>query len=67
MVTQDGSLITIPPTETLLSSAEAHSVTMLSEDGTEGQVCGLLDIINFKHLSFFIHNVILTAVLDVSM
>lgn len=38
MVTQDGSLITFPQTESLLSSAEAHSVTMVSEDGTEGQM-----------------------------
>ncbi|XP_051756809.1 zinc finger protein 143a isoform X2 [Ctenopharyngodon idella] len=38
MVTQDGSMITFPPTESLLTSAEAHSVTMVSEDGTEGQM-----------------------------
>ncbi|XP_051505289.1 zinc finger protein 143a [Myxocyprinus asiaticus] len=37
MVTQDGSMITIPPTESFLSG-EAHSVTMVSEDGTEGQM-----------------------------
>jgi len=43
MVTQDGSMITFPPTESLLSSAEAHSVTMVSEDGTEGQVCDILE------------------------
>uniref|UniRef100_A0A8C1WCA8 Zinc finger protein 143a n=1 Tax=Cyprinus carpio TaxID=7962 RepID=A0A8C1WCA8_CYPCA len=42
MVTQDGSVITIPPTESLLSSAEAHSVTVLSEDGTEGQMTAMI-------------------------
>uniref|UniRef100_A0A672KNC5 Zinc finger protein 143 n=1 Tax=Sinocyclocheilus grahami TaxID=75366 RepID=A0A672KNC5_SINGR len=42
MVTQDGSVITIPPTESLLSSAEAHSVTVVSEDGTEGQMTAMI-------------------------
>uniref|UniRef100_A0A673MR36 Transcription factor IIIA n=1 Tax=Sinocyclocheilus rhinocerous TaxID=307959 RepID=A0A673MR36_9TELE len=42
MVTQDGSVITIPPTESLLSSAEAHSVTVFSEDGTEGQMTAMI-------------------------
>lgn len=48
MVTEDGSVITIPPTESLLSSAEAHAVTMISEDGTEGQVWSLLDTGNLR-------------------
>ncbi|XP_042617012.1 zinc finger protein 143-like isoform X1 [Cyprinus carpio] len=42
MLTQDGSVITIPPTESLLSSAEAHSVTVVSEDGTEGQMTAMM-------------------------
>ncbi|XP_062860802.1 zinc finger protein 143 isoform X2 [Trichomycterus rosablanca] len=38
MVTQEGTTITIPAHEAMLSSGEAHSVTMVSADGTEGQV-----------------------------
>uniref|UniRef100_W5K8L6 Zinc finger protein 143b n=1 Tax=Astyanax mexicanus TaxID=7994 RepID=W5K8L6_ASTMX len=38
MVTQEGTTITIPAHEAMLSPGEAHSVTMVSADGTEGQV-----------------------------
>ncbi|XP_036440622.1 zinc finger protein 143 isoform X1 [Colossoma macropomum] len=38
MVTQEGTTITIPAHEAMLSSGETHSVTMVSADGTEGQV-----------------------------
>uniref|UniRef100_A0A3B4E5Z2 C2H2-type domain-containing protein n=1 Tax=Pygocentrus nattereri TaxID=42514 RepID=A0A3B4E5Z2_PYGNA len=38
MVTQEGTTITIPAHEAMLSSGETHSVTMVSTDGTEGQV-----------------------------
>ncbi|KAK2894634.1 hypothetical protein QQF64_012478 [Cirrhinus molitorella] len=38
MVTQEGTTITIPAHEAMLSSGGAHSVTMVSADGTEGQV-----------------------------
>lgn len=38
MVTQEGTTITIPAHEAMLSSGEGHSVTMVSADGTEGQV-----------------------------
>uniref|UniRef100_A0AAY5EC78 C2H2-type domain-containing protein n=1 Tax=Electrophorus electricus TaxID=8005 RepID=A0AAY5EC78_ELEEL len=38
MVTQEGTTITIPAHEAMLSTGEAHSVTMVSADGTEGQV-----------------------------
>lgn len=40
MVTQEGTTITIPAHEAMLSSGEAHSLTMVSADGTEGQVRG---------------------------
>lgn len=54
MLTQDGSVITIPPTESLLSSAEAHSVTVVSEDGTEGQVCRPLAIGNLRSKQMYL-------------
>lgn len=38
MVTQEGTTITIPAHEAMLSSGGTHSVTMVSADGTEGQV-----------------------------
>uniref|UniRef100_A0A673FNX8 Zinc finger protein 143-like n=1 Tax=Sinocyclocheilus rhinocerous TaxID=307959 RepID=A0A673FNX8_9TELE len=38
MVTQEGTTITIPAHEAMLSSGGAHSITMVSADGTEGQV-----------------------------
>lgn len=38
MVTQEGTTITIPAHEAMLSSGGAHSVTMVSADDTEGQV-----------------------------
>ncbi|XP_035272805.1 zinc finger protein 143-like [Anguilla anguilla] len=38
MVTQDGTTITVPAHEAVLSSGETHSVTMVTADGTEGQV-----------------------------
>uniref|UniRef100_A0AAY4D9H7 C2H2-type domain-containing protein n=1 Tax=Denticeps clupeoides TaxID=299321 RepID=A0AAY4D9H7_9TELE len=38
MVTQEGTTITIPAHEAMLSSGGAHSVTMVTADGTEGQV-----------------------------
>ncbi|KPP78938.1 zinc finger protein 143-like, partial [Scleropages formosus] len=38
MVTQDGTTITVPAHEAMLSSGGAHSVTMVTADGTEGQV-----------------------------
>lgn len=38
MVTQEGTTITIPAHEAMLSPGEGHSVTMVSADGTEGQV-----------------------------
>lgn len=38
MVTQEGTTITIPAHEAMLSSGGAHSVTMVSADGAEGQV-----------------------------
>lgn len=41
MVTQEGTTITIPAHEAMLSSGGAHSVTMVSADGTEGQVAGV--------------------------
>ena len=37
MVTQEGTTITIPAHEAMLSGG-THSVTMVSADGTEGQV-----------------------------
>ncbi|XP_066556949.1 zinc finger protein 143 isoform X2 [Amia ocellicauda] len=38
MVTQDGTTITVPAHEAVLSSGGTHSVTMVTADGTEGQV-----------------------------
>ncbi|KAG2463096.1 IPO7 protein, partial [Polypterus senegalus] len=38
MVTQDGTTITVPTHEAVLSSGGTHSVTMVTADGTEGQV-----------------------------
>ncbi|KAJ8406429.1 hypothetical protein AAFF_G00300030 [Aldrovandia affinis] len=38
MVTQDGTTITVPAHEAVLSSDGTHAVTMVTADGTEGQV-----------------------------
>ncbi|MGH0130207.1 UNVERIFIED_CONTAM: hypothetical protein FKN15_041718 [Acipenser sinensis] len=38
MVTQDGTTITVPAHDAVFSSAGTHSVTMVTADGTEGQV-----------------------------
>ncbi|KAG9352385.1 hypothetical protein JZ751_020798 [Albula glossodonta] len=38
MVTQDGTTITVPAHEAVLSSGGTHAVTMVTADGTEGQV-----------------------------
>lgn len=38
MVTQDGTTITLPTHEAMLSADGTHSVTMVTADGTEGQV-----------------------------
>ncbi|XP_062403784.1 zinc finger protein 143 [Sardina pilchardus] len=38
MVTQEGTTITIPAHEAMLASGGTHSVTMVTADGTEGQV-----------------------------
>ncbi|XP_015193501.1 zinc finger protein 143 isoform X1 [Lepisosteus oculatus] len=38
MVTQDGTTITVPAHEAVLASGGTHSVTMVTADGTEGQV-----------------------------
>ncbi|KAJ8247548.1 hypothetical protein GJAV_G00247610 [Gymnothorax javanicus] len=38
MVTQDGTTITVPAHDAVISSSETHAVTMVTADGTEGQV-----------------------------
>ncbi|KAI1903896.1 hypothetical protein AGOR_G00000130 [Albula goreensis] len=38
MVTQDGTTITVPAHEAMLSADGTHAVTMVTADGTEGQV-----------------------------
>ena len=40
MVTQDGTTITVPAHEAMLGGA--HAVTMVTADGTEGQVYSLI-------------------------
>lgn len=37
MVTQDGTTITVPAHDAVISSAGTHSVAMVTADGTEGQ------------------------------
>lgn len=39
MVTQDGTTITVPAHEAVLSSEGTHSVSMVAADGTNEQVC----------------------------
>lgn len=57
MVTQEGTTITIPAHEAMLSSGEGHSVTMVSADGTEGQVlahiCFRINIYKTYIIKFF--------------
>lgn len=37
MVTQDGTTITVPAHDAVISSAGTHSVAMVTAEGTEGQ------------------------------
>ncbi|KAK2100752.1 hypothetical protein P7K49_022100, partial [Saguinus oedipus] len=37
MVTQDGTPITVPAHDAVISSAGTHSVAMVTAEGTEGQ------------------------------